>query len=96
MSLGAWLVVAVVVAWLLFHPVGRAALTGLFLAACVLILVACERQIELECNVSRVSGVFTTTQKELENPRGGHVLMARNGRSYYWPADRVTACREIE
>lgn len=94
-GLGIWLVICVVVAWLLWHPVGRAVLGAFVVALCIIALAGCSPSPEYECNISRISGTFTTTERDLESD-SNHVHMKRGPRHFMWPRERITACRRID
>lgn len=94
---GGDLVLAVVVAWLLFTKEGRTALVWLMGLACLVLVAAvlsgCAPAVDLECNLDRIAGTYHTTDRELARD-GGMVRMHRDGRVFMFPRNRVIVCHE--
>lgn len=99
MSLGAWLVAAVVVAWLLFTQEGRQVLAFLlYLSAGLLALVTlvtvagCDRGSTIyRCSFNYQAATYQVPEHELRK-RGSLIIVKRNGREYAFKRDSITAC----
>jgi hypothetical protein len=100
MSLGAWLVTAVVIAWFLFTREGRLTLAALLSAAILVGLVAglqgCARSgAEYDCAFDRIQGKYQVSEAELRK-RGQLILVTRDGREFAFPRSQLRVCERAE